>query len=89
MNSLAPYFPDALLFNLAADPSLNITITKVRATSETIAAPPIPDRGVNLKGVAASTGVPIMRPFDFIQPGREGKQGVVVGVVRLGRVVPV
>ena len=71
---------DSILFNIASNPSCNATINAARATSQTLAAPPLR----MLRNGVATTEVVVMRPFDSIQPGREGSQGIIIGAIRLG-----
>ena len=86
--SLALYYPGGLLFNLASSPSLNATISLARATSQSLAVAPDPRKwkrnAVEREAGVKSFGQLIMRAFDFKQAGKEGKQGVIVGIIGIG-----
>jgi hypothetical protein len=74
--SLALYFPGQLLLNMASTP-LNPTINLARATSETQASAcyPAPRPG--------SDSIAVMRAIDFRDARKEGKQGLIIGTIRL------
>ena len=86
--ALALYFPESILFNLLSVPGINTTISLARA--ETLArgratlATPRYERSHNLKDQLFNDVVGVVHTFNFMQAGREGTQGSILGFFRAG-----